>query len=123
MKKMAMVLLCVVMLSMAVVVDESGATTANPDWFNVTVQNVGITGNLGFIFATCAGTGGTPSWTDSRFYGYDASTPAGKAMLAAALTGYASGGSLAVQFPGQQGTSGGVPAGTVPVAISAGVVS
>lgn len=123
MKKMAVVVLCVVMLSMAVAVNESAATTLNPDWFNVTVQNVGVLQTLGFLFATCAGAGGTQSWTDSRFFGYDSSTAAGKAMLAAALTGYASGGTLAVQFPGQQGTVGGPPAGSVPTAIAAGTVS
>ena len=123
MKKMAVVLLCVVMLSMAVAVNESAATTLNPDWFNLTVQNAGVLQTLGFFFATCAGTGGTPSWTDSRFYGYDSSTPTGKAMLAAALTGYASGGTFAVWFPGQQGNAGGVPVGAVPGAIAAGTMN
>lgn len=122
MKKMAAVVLCVMVLSMAFVVNESAATTLTPDWFNCTLQNAGVLSTLGFVFATCAGTGGGPSWTDSRFFGYDASSPSGKAMLAAALTAYASGGSAAILFPGQQGTAGGPPAGTTPAAIAAGSV-
>lgn len=121
MKKMAMVLLCVMVLSSAIIVNESAATTANPDWFNCTMQSAGVVGAFGFVFVTSAGTGGTTPFTTSTLYAFDATTVNGKAMLAAALTAYASGGAVALYFPGAGITA--PAAGAVPGAIGAGAVS
>ena len=122
MKKVAMVVLCVVMLSMVAFGNEAAATTANPDWYNCTIQSAGGSGAFYFVFATCAGVGGTSSWTDSRVFLIDNSaTGQGKAMLAAVLTAYASGGQCALAFPGSG--SAAVPAGTFIGAVGAGSVS
>jgi hypothetical protein len=122
MKKMAVVVLCVVMLSMVVAVNESAATTANPDWYNCAIQSTGASGAFYFVFATCAGVGGTASWADSRVFLIDnAAGGQGKAMLAAVLTGYASSGAVALAFPGFGNAD--VPAGTFIGAAGAGSVS
>ena len=90
MKKMAMVLVCVMLLSALAISSESNATVANPDWYNVTVNSCGaLTYNLYFIFATS--TLATPAWTGQRLFLIDGVNPAGKALLAAGLTGVANG--------------------------------
>ncbi len=122
MKKLLMVVLCVMMLSAAVTVNDASATTANPDWYNCTLQSAGAAGGFYFVFATCAGTGGSASWTDSRVYLIDNSPGGqGKAMLAAALTAFAGGGAAALAFPGFGNAN--VPAATFIGAVAAGSVS
>jgi hypothetical protein len=92
MKKMMMVLVCVMLLSGLAIGNEANATTANPGWYNVIINSAGaLTYNLGFIFATSSIT----AWPGQRLFLIDL-TPdpstgasAGKALLAAALTGNA----------------------------------
>ena len=51
MKKMAMVVLCVMVLSTVAIVNEAAATTANPDWYNCTIQSAG--GLWGILLCLC----------------------------------------------------------------------
>lgn len=119
MKKMAMVVLCVMMVSAVGIVNNAAATTLNPDWYNCTLQSAGAAGQFYFVFATCAGVGGTASWVDSRVFLIDnAPTGQGKAMLAAALTAAAGSGAAALAFSGFGNAN--VPAGTFVSAVSAG---
>ena len=71
MKKMAMVVLCVMMLSTVAIVNDAAATTVNPDWYNCAVQSCGALTTFGFVFATCAGVGGGGTWADSRVFVID----------------------------------------------------
>jgi hypothetical protein len=113
MKKMAMVLVCVMLLSVLAIGSEANATTANPDWYNVTIQSCGAVGGLYFIFCTSNDT----LWTGQRIFLMDATNTANKSLLAASLTGQANGGSAALYMPG------GVPAaGSFVVGVGAGTV-
>jgi hypothetical protein len=97
MKKMAMVLLCVVVLSALAIGSESNATPTYPGWYNVTLVSAGAlpTYNFYFLFATSS----DASWTGNRVFLIDASNPATKAALAAALTAYSSSGQASLYMP------------------------
>ena len=98
MKKMAMVLVCVMLLSALAIGSESNATPTNPDWYNVTINSCGaLDYNLYFIFATSTLTP-TPAWSGQRVFLMDGANVNNKALLAAALTGQA-GGSGALYMP------------------------
>ena len=113
MKKMAMVLACVMLLSVLAIGSEVNATGANPDWYNVTIQSVGAVGGLYFVFCTSNDT----LWAGQRMFLMDAANAANKSLLASALTGQASGGQAALYMPGGVPPQGafiiGVGAGTV----------
>ena len=114
MKKMAMVLVCVMLLSALAISSESNATVLNADWYNVTINSSGaLTYNIFFVFATS--TLATPAWTGQRVFLMDGSNPACKALLAAGLTGVANGsGALYLPTTIASGTYvTGVGAGTV----------
>ena len=113
MKKMAMVLACVMLVSVLAIGSESNATTANPDWYNVTIQSCGAVGGLYFVFCTSVDT----LWTGQRMFLMDAENPANKALLASALTGQANSGAAALYMPG-----GVPPAGAFIVGVGAGNV-
>jgi len=124
MKKMAMVVLCVMMLSTVVIVNDAAATTLNPDWYNCVVQSAGgLNPIYGFCFATCAGTGGGGAWADSRVFLIDTTTTQGRALLASVLTGYASGGTAALYIPGFTAVPTGPPLGNFISGVGAGSVS
>lgn len=125
MKKMAMVVVCVMMLSTMAIVNDAAATTINPDWYNCTIQSTGALGTtFYFVFATCAGVGGGGSWADSRVFLIDSSAAGpGKALLAGLLTGYASGGQAALYIPGFTAVTTGPPAASAVVGVGAGSVS
>ena len=115
MKKMAMVLVCVMLLSALAISSESNATAANPDWYNVSLQSCGaLNNNLYFIFCTSTLTP-NPAWTGQRIFLMDGSNPACKALLAAGLTGVANG-SGALYLPGT------IAAGTYVTGVGAGTV-
>jgi hypothetical protein len=113
MKKMVMVCVCVMLLSVLAIGSESNATTANPDWYNVTIQSCGAVGGLYFVFCTSVDS----LWTGQRMFLMDATNAANKSLLASALTGQASGGAAALYMPG-----GVPPAGSFIVGIGAGNV-
>lgn len=113
MKKMAMVLVCVMLLSVLAIGSQANATTANPDWYNVTIQSTGSVGGLYFIFCTSVNT----LWTGQRMFLIDAANAAAKSQLAAALTGLANSGAAALYSPG-----GVPPAGGFMVGVGAGNV-
>ena len=90
MKKMAMVLACVMLLTVLAISSESNATVLNPGWYNVIINSSGaLTSNLFFLFATS--TLATPAWPGQRLFLMDGANPACKALLAAGLTGVANG--------------------------------
>jgi hypothetical protein len=94
-----MVLLCVmVMASVAISNEASAAVPAFADWYNVTAVSVGALPSFNFYFIFC--TSNDTLWTGVRCYLVDSSNPATKAVLAAGLTGYASGGQLSLYIPG-----------------------
>ena len=97
MKKMAMVLFCVMVLSALAIGSESNATVANPGWYNVTIQSCGAlpVANFYFLFATS----NDASWTGSRVFVMDAANVQNKAALAGVLTGYSSSGQCALYLP------------------------
>jgi hypothetical protein len=113
MKKMAMVLVCVMLLSVLAIGSESNATTANPDWYNVNIQSCGAVGGLYFVFCTSVDS----LWTGQRIFLMDATNPANKSLLASALTGQAGGGLGALYMPG-----GIPPSGAFIVGVGAGNV-
>ncbi len=100
MKKMAMVVLCVMVLSVvAAIGNEAVAAPTNTDWYNCTAVSVGALPapwNFYFVFAT----NNDGWWANSRLFFIDATNAAAKPMLATLLTGYASGGAVALYIPG-----------------------
>lgn len=103
-KKMVLVLVCVLLSGFAMV-SISNATPTNPGWYNVTVQSCGALPASNFYFVFATDSAGTPAWAGSRVFLIDATNPATKASLAAALTGYANSGNCALYMPG--GTASG----------------
>ena len=97
MKKLAMVLVCVLVLSALTFSSAANATTANPGWYNVTVTYIGALPTFGFYSLTA--TSSDTSWNGTRIFLIDATNPETKSMLATALTGYANGGAVAVYLP------------------------
>ena len=115
MKKMAKVLVCVMLLSALAIGSESNATAANPDWYNVTINSCGaLNWNYYFIFCTSTLTP-TPAWTGQRMFLMDGANTANKALLAAALTGQ-SNGFASLYMPG------GVTAGSFVTGAGAGTI-
>ena len=116
MKKMVMVVLCVmVMAAMAIDVGPAAAA-AVPPWYNVTLSACAAMPNFYFLFCTSD----DAVWTGTRVFLMDATNPATKPMLAAALTGFASSGKGSVWIPGFGGASDPPPANSFAQAVSAG---
>ncbi len=121
MKKMAMVVLCVMVLSVvAAVGSEAIAAPTNTDWYNCTAVSVGALPapwNFYFVFAT----NNDSWWTGSRLFFLDSTNLAAKAMLATVLTGYASGGNVALYIPGYSNSAvNPPPANTVVTGVGSG---
>ena len=97
MKKMAMVLVCVMLLSaLAIGSDAVAAPPPFPGWYNCKVISVGsFTVNAYFIFAS----NNDGAWTGNRVFLMDGVQPGTKAMLATALTGYAGTGEVSLYLP------------------------
>lgn len=93
MKKMAMVLICVAMMSALVV---GAASAATPPWYNCTITAPGATGPFFFVYATSD----TTAWVGSQLFLIDASDPIMKAAFAALLTGFANGQQVTLYLPG-----------------------
>jgi hypothetical protein len=115
MKKMVMILLCVMLLSALAIGGESNATTANPGWYNCTINSVGAdtSGTYYIVNATSSDT----TWAGVRVFFVDGLAAGGKGMLATILTGYASSGSVALYLPSSQNPYtyiGAVTAGVMP---------
>jgi len=97
MKKMAKVLLCVMVLStLAIGSQANAAPPAFAGWYNCTVSSAGSLGSFYFMFVT----NNDAVWTGARTFLIDAANPATNTMLAALLTGYASGGQVSLYLPG-----------------------
>ena len=114
MKKMAMLLACIMVLSALTIGNEANATTVNPGWFNVTLVSCGSLPSYGLYVITCSSDNAT--WTGNRVFLLDANNPAVKASFAAALTGYANGGKASIYLPTTQAANtliDGVYAGTL----------
>lgn len=95
MKKMVMVLLCVMVLAVFTVGNE--AVAAPPaGWFNCTLNSIGTLPSFYFLTATDQAT--PPAFT-ATFFTIDPTGAQAKAYLAAALTGYASGGNVSLYLP------------------------
>jgi hypothetical protein len=114
MKKMAMVLVCVMLLSTLAISTESNATAANPDWYNVSINSCGAL-NYGLYFVFCTSTDSPAAWTGQRLFLMDGANANSKAMLAAGLTGNANS-SGALYMPS------GIAAGTYCTGVGAGSV-
>jgi hypothetical protein len=113
MKKMAKVLLCIMVLSVLAIGSDAGATATYPGWYNCTVQSVGALPAPGAVYVIFATDVTGTFWTDSRVFFLDALEKPG---LAAALTALAASGNIALYLP----TS--YAAATYVQGVSAGVV-
>ena len=101
MKKMAMVLLCVMVLSAVAIGNEANAALpAFPDWYNCTVLSAGSLPSAPFGFYFVFVTSNDALWTGARAFLMNATDPVTKTAYAAALTGYASGGQCSLYIPG-----------------------
>ena len=113
MKKMAMVLLSIMVLSvLAIGTSEVEATTLYPGWYNTTVQSVGALPAPSSVFVIFA-TSSDNSWPNSRVFFLDGLEKPG---LAAALTGLAGTGAVALFLPT------GVAEATFVQGVTAGIV-
>jgi hypothetical protein len=115
MKKLAMVMVCVMVLSALTIGSVANATTANPGWYNVIVTYIGALPTYGFYSLTA--TSSDTSWTGPRIFLIDAANPETKSMLATALTGYANSGGVTLYLPNtiaEYTFVGGVGAGALP---------
>lgn len=116
MKKMAMVLLCVIVLStLAIGSQANAAVPAYADWYNVTATSCGAMTTFYFVFVTS----NDALWTGVRLFLIDGTNAATKTILAASLTGYASGGQLSLYIPGYSNASP-PPANTFVTGVVAG---
>lgn len=64
-------------------------------WYNCTLASCGALASFYFIFAA----NNDAAWTGNRVFLIDASNPANKAVLAAALTGYSTTGQVSLYLP------------------------
>lgn len=113
MKKMAMVLMCVMVLS-GMAIGSANATVANPGWFNVTLVSCGSLPSFNVYVITATSNDNT--WAGQRVFLMDATNAALKTSFATALTGYSSGGQAAIYLPNTQAANtfiDGVYAGTL----------
>jgi hypothetical protein len=96
MKKMAMVLVCVMLLS-AFAIGSAAVAAVPPGWYNCTVTSVGIVpaGNYYFVVAQNPDGG----WVGSQSFLIDSTTAAAKTLLATILTGYSGTGQVALFLP------------------------
>jgi hypothetical protein len=94
-KALVVALLCVMAIA-AISIGTAGAA-AVPPWYNCTVQFCGS--HVSFYFIQVTDTAATPAWAGSRFFIMDPNAPLSKSQLASALTGYASGGTVACLIP------------------------
>ena len=100
MKKMVMVLMCVMVLSAAVTINEANALPAFGDWYNVSIQSVGAAPNAPYNFYFIFCTSSDALWTGPRSFLVDSTNVNNKTMLAALLTAYASGNNASLFMPG-----------------------
>jgi hypothetical protein len=103
MKKMVMVLACVMLLSAFAIGGEAlAAPPAFADWYNCTVLSVGsFSSNAYFIFVT----NNDAVWAGPRVFLMDGAQPGTKSMLATALTGYAGTGQVSLYMPPPAGVA------------------
>jgi hypothetical protein len=114
MKRIAMVLVCVMVLSALAIGGVANATVANPGWYNVTLVSIGSLPSYGLYVITCSSDDTT--WTGNRVFLMDATNQAMKTSLAAALTGYSVSGKASIYLPTTQAANtffDGVYAGTL----------
>ena len=115
MKKMAMVLICVMVLAALAIGSKANATAANPGWYNITVTSVGAL--PAFNIYTITATSNDATWTSTHIFLLDSTIPDTKSALATALTAYSNGGLAAIYLPNSQATgtfTNAVNAGTLP---------
>jgi hypothetical protein len=114
MKKMVMVLACVMVLSaFAMSNDANAAPPTDPGWYNCAIVTTGaFTVNAYFMLVTS----NDGIWANNRVFLIDGSGAAGKSMLATALTAYSNGASVALYMPTTQA------AYTYPEAVVAGLM-
>jgi hypothetical protein len=91
MKKMVMVLLCVLMLSALGI---GNAVAVTPPWYNCNIDATGAIGPWYFVFATSPG-----NWTGSQQFILDATDPQMKAVFASLLTAKANMTDAAIYAP------------------------
>lgn len=95
MKKKAMVVVLLCVLGIAAFSVSNAGAAATPPWYNCTVSVVGSLSTLYFLQAADVGGAFGPT-----YFLIDAvNNPQAKAYLAAALTGYASGGFVSLYLP------------------------
>jgi hypothetical protein len=102
MKKMAMVLICVMVLStLALSSNPVEAVSPYPDWFNCTVTNCGLVfGNVYFVHVTTV----DGQWQGTNTFFIDAADASSKAAYASMLTAYANNGQVSLYIPSQSVT-------------------